>query len=36
MPFEVFLIPGILFGLIGFLVGLKKERNAKYIENGKP
>ncbi len=25
MPFEIFLIPGLLFGLLGFYRGLKKK-----------
>lgn len=32
MPFEIFVIPGIIFGLIGFYMGLK-EKNKQIHDN---
>jgi hypothetical protein len=35
MPFEIFLIPGLLFGLLGFYKGLKKKNQLEEISKEK-
>lgn len=31
MPFEIFLIPGLLFGLLGFYKGLRQSNQLKKV-----
>lgn len=33
MPFEIFVIPGVLIGIFGFYVGLKAQSKERQTEN---